>query len=83
MDLQDPTSKMSKSADTDAGLHHMLDDPATIMRKFKRAVTDSETEVRYDPVGQAGREQPARDPRRGHRPHARRRSPTGTRSTAR
>lgn len=48
MDLQDPTSKMSKSADTDAGIIYMLDDDATIMKKFKRAVTDSESEVRYD-----------------------------------
>jgi tryptophanyl-tRNA synthetase len=48
MDLQDPTSKMSKSAATDAGLISLLDDPAAIMKKFKRAVTDSETEVRYD-----------------------------------
>ena len=48
MDLQDPTSKMSKSADSDAGCVMMLDSPADIMRKFKRAVTDSESEVRYD-----------------------------------
>ena len=48
MDLQDPTSKMSKSAVSDAGLVYMLDDNATIERKFKRAVTDSDGEVRYD-----------------------------------
>lgn len=48
MDLQDPTSKMSKSATTDAGLIHLLDDPASITKKFKRAVTDSDGEVRYD-----------------------------------
>jgi tryptophanyl-tRNA synthetase len=48
MDLQDPTSKMSKSAGSDAGLITLLDDPAAIERKFRRAVTDSETEVRYD-----------------------------------
>ncbi len=48
MDLQDPTSKMSKSSAGDAGLIYMLDDPAVVMRKFKRAVTDSETEVRFD-----------------------------------
>src|SRR5262249_47057300 len=39
---------MSKSASSDAGLVYMLDDPATVLRKFKRAVTDSESEVRYD-----------------------------------
>ena len=54
MDLQNPTSKMSKTADSDAGLISLLDDPATIARKFKRAVTDSETEVRYDPVSKPG-----------------------------
>jgi tryptophanyl-tRNA synthetase len=48
MDLQDPTSKMSKSGGSDAGLITLLDDPAAIERKFRRAVTDSETEVRYD-----------------------------------
>jgi tryptophanyl-tRNA synthetase len=48
MDLQDPTSKMSKSADSDAGLVNMLDDPAAVAKKFKRAVTDSDSEVRYD-----------------------------------
>jgi tryptophanyl-tRNA synthetase len=54
MDLQDPTSKMSKTADSDAGCVMMLDSPADIMRKFKRAVTDSESEVRYDPVNKPG-----------------------------
>ena len=32
----------------------MLDDPKTIMKKFKRAVTDSETEVRYDVAEKPG-----------------------------
>jgi len=54
MDLQDPTSKMSKSSDSDAGCVMMLDSPADIMRKFKRAVTDSESVVRYDPVEKPG-----------------------------
>jgi tryptophanyl-tRNA synthetase len=54
MDLQDPTSKMSKTADSDAGCVMMLDSPAAIMRKFKRAVTDSESEVRYDPINKPG-----------------------------
>lgn len=54
MDLQDPTSKMSKTSDTDSGLITMTDDPAAIMRKFKRAVTDSDNEVRYDPVAKPG-----------------------------
>jgi tryptophanyl-tRNA synthetase len=54
MDLQDPTSKMSKSAGTDAGLISMLDDPATILKKFKRAVTDSDGEVRFDREAKPG-----------------------------
>ncbi len=54
MDLQDPTSKMSKSAATDAGLVNMLDDPASIIKKFKRAVTDSDNEVRYDRAAKPG-----------------------------
>jgi tryptophanyl-tRNA synthetase len=48
MDLQDPTSKMSKSADSDSGLVNLLDEPSAIAKKFKRAVTDSDSEVRFD-----------------------------------
>jgi tryptophanyl-tRNA synthetase len=54
MDLQDPTSKMSKSAGSDTGLVYLLEEPAAIMKKFKRAVTDSETEVRYDRTEKPG-----------------------------
>ncbi|MBJ7369528.1 MAG: tryptophan--tRNA ligase, partial [Ilumatobacteraceae bacterium] len=54
MDLQDPTSKMSKSAHSDAGIIYMLDDNETIMRKFKRAVTDSDNDIRYDPATKPG-----------------------------
>lgn len=57
MDLQDPTSKMSKSSATDAGCVMMLDEPAVVMKKFKRAVTDSETgagSVRYDVAAKPG-----------------------------
>ena len=54
MDLQDPTSKMSKSSESNAGLIQLLDDPDIIARKFKRAVTDSGTEVVYDPVDKPG-----------------------------
>ncbi len=54
MDLQDPTSKMSKSAATDAGLIYMLDEPAAILKKFKRAVTDSDSEVRFDRENKPG-----------------------------
>jgi tryptophanyl-tRNA synthetase len=54
MDLQDPTSKMSKSADSDAGCIMMMDAPAEITRKFKRAVTDSDNEVRFDRAAKPG-----------------------------
>lgn len=54
MDLQDPTSKMSKSAATLNGCVMMLDDPKTIMKKFKRAVTDSDSEVYYDVAAKPG-----------------------------
>jgi tryptophanyl-tRNA synthetase len=48
MDLQEPSNKMSKSATSDAGCVYLLDDPSAIMKKFKRAVTDSDSEVFYD-----------------------------------
>ena len=54
MDLQDPTSKMSKSTETESGIVYLLDDPADIARKFKRAVTDSDNEVRFDPENKPG-----------------------------
>jgi tryptophanyl-tRNA synthetase len=54
MDLQDPTRKMSKSLDSPQGTVLVLDDPKVIERKFKRAVTDSENEVRYDPEAKPG-----------------------------
>ena len=47
MSLQDPTKKMSKSDDNTASFITMLDTPDQIMKKFKRAVTDSEACVRY------------------------------------
>lgn len=48
MDLQEPTNKMSKSGDGEAGIINLLDDPASIVKKFKRAVTDSDNEVEFD-----------------------------------
>lgn len=47
MSLQTPTKKMSKSDDNANAYISLLDDNDTIMRKFKRAVTDSEAVVRY------------------------------------
>jgi tryptophanyl-tRNA synthetase len=54
MDLQNPRAKMSKTAGTEAGLVQLLDDSEMIARKFRRAVTDSGTEVRYDPETKPG-----------------------------
>lgn len=48
MDLQDPTSKMSKSATSDRGVVFLLDEPDEVLRKFRTAVTDSDGEVRHD-----------------------------------
>ncbi len=52
LDLQEPTAKMSKSVP--GGCVFMLDSPKQITKKIKSAVTDSETEVRYDPVNKPG-----------------------------
>jgi tryptophanyl-tRNA synthetase len=49
MDLQDPTSKMSTTASSEEGMIFVLDEPAEIERKFKRAVTDSGSGVRRAP----------------------------------
>jgi tryptophanyl-tRNA synthetase len=54
-DLADPTAKMSKSApDTAPGVIRLLDTPDVVRRKVNRAVTDSGTEVRYDPDSKPG-----------------------------
>ena len=49
MSLSDPTSKMSKSDPNQNSVVYILDSKDDVMRKFKRAVTDSETIVRYSP----------------------------------
>ncbi len=54
MDLQAPERKMSKSVDSPQGTVLVLDDPKVIERKFKRAVTDSDAEVRFDPATKPG-----------------------------
>ena len=47
MSLQEPTKKMSKSDENPNAFITILDDKDTIVRKFKRAVTDSDMEIRY------------------------------------
>jgi tryptophanyl-tRNA synthetase len=54
MDLQHPERKMSKSVSSPLGTLMLLDDEATIVRKVKKAVTDTDGEVRYDPEAKAG-----------------------------
>ena len=56
MSLTNPGSKMSKSENEDTGRICLMDDPAFIMKQFKRAITDSDTEncVRYDPENKPG-----------------------------
>lgn len=54
MDLQRPEDKMSKSLDSPQGTVLLTDDPGAIRKKFKRAVTDSEGVVAYDPEGRPG-----------------------------
>ena len=53
-DLQNPTSKMSKSAESEAGVLWMLDDPAKSAKKIMRAVTDNEGVVRFDRENKPG-----------------------------
>jgi tryptophanyl-tRNA synthetase len=54
MDLQEPERKMSTTAGTPQGTVLMLDDPETIRKKVRSAVTDSGTDVRYDPEAKPG-----------------------------
>jgi tryptophanyl-tRNA synthetase len=53
-DLQDPTSKMSKSASSPAGIVEMLEDPKASAKKIRSAVTDSGSEIRFDPEEKPG-----------------------------
>jgi tryptophanyl-tRNA synthetase len=54
MDLQEPTKKMSTTGGTAQGTVLVLDDPDTIRKKFKTAVTDSGREIRYAPEEKPG-----------------------------
>ncbi|WP_084106205.1 tryptophan--tRNA ligase [Demequina sp. NBRC 110056] len=47
-DLQEPTKKMSKSASNGKGLIEILEDPKKVAKAIKSAVTDTETEIRFD-----------------------------------
>jgi tryptophanyl-tRNA synthetase len=54
MDLQEPTRKMSTPGGTPDGTVYVLDEPKAVEKKFKRAVTDSETEIRFDREAKPG-----------------------------
>ncbi|MDA8057427.1 MAG: tryptophan--tRNA ligase [Actinomycetota bacterium] len=54
MDLQHPERKMSKSVSSPLGTVLLFDEPADIERKVKKAVTDTDGEVRYDPEAKPG-----------------------------
>ena len=54
MSLQDPFVKMSKSDENPNSYISLLDPPETVVRKFKRAVTDSDAKVRYDEENKPG-----------------------------
>ncbi len=52
--LQNPEIKMSKSDENPNAFVSLLDDKDTVMRKFKRAVTDSDAKILYDPQNKPG-----------------------------
>jgi tryptophanyl-tRNA synthetase len=54
MDLQDPTRKMSKSISSPLGTIYVTDEPAEIEKKIKKAVTDTENDVRFDVATKPG-----------------------------
>ena len=54
MDLQEPTKKMSKSAENPKGIIYLLDDEKTIRKKIMSAVTDSESNIYYDEATKPG-----------------------------
>lgn len=54
MDLTDPTAKMSKSTASESGIIYVNDAPEAIARKVRRAVTDNEAAVAYDPKAKPG-----------------------------
>ncbi len=54
MDLQDPTKKMSKSAENPKGVIKLLDDLDDVRKKIMKAATDSEAVVRFDPENKPG-----------------------------
>ncbi|MFC6287753.1 tryptophan--tRNA ligase [Nocardioides sp. GCM10027113] len=54
LDLQEPQAKMSKSASSPSGIIEMLDEPKVSAKKIRSAVTDSGSEIVFDPEGKPG-----------------------------
>ena len=54
MDLRNPNVKMSKSTSQHEGVIFLSDDRETVSQKIKRATTDSQTHIRFDPTNKAG-----------------------------
>ncbi|CAN0159118.1 unnamed protein product [Chrysoparadoxa australica] len=54
MSLGDPTAKMSKSDEVEANYVALLDEPKRVVKKIKRAVTDSDAEIRFDEAAKPG-----------------------------
>jgi tryptophanyl-tRNA synthetase len=54
LDLQNPAAKMSKSASSPSGIIDMLDEPSVSAKKIRSAVTDSGSDIRFDPVEKPG-----------------------------
>ena len=53
-DLQEPTAKMSKSSASQAGVIDLLDDPKSLAKKIRSAVTDNDRTIRFDPAAKPG-----------------------------
>jgi tryptophanyl-tRNA synthetase len=53
-DLQNPSSKMSKSGESPAGIIWLLDEPSKTAKKIKSAVTDDDRSISYDPAAKPG-----------------------------
>ena len=53
-DLQEPTAKMSKSSSSPGGIIELLDDPSVNAKKIRSAVTDSDTDIRFDEENKPG-----------------------------
>jgi tryptophanyl-tRNA synthetase len=54
MDLQEPTAKKSKTGSSEKGILELMEEPGRLAKKIRSAVTDTESEVRYDPETKPG-----------------------------